>query len=111
SARDKKSIDPFSLAAKYSMEFVQIHPFRDGNGRMCRIILNAILCRYAGIIVPIGEHDEERDEYLGIKRRASQEMEGHGEYASYVLKRSLTRLRALKKKMAGKASMAKAETR
>ncbi len=32
------------------------------------MILNAILCRYAGIIVPIGEQGEERDEYMGIKK-------------------------------------------
>ncbi|KHN96028.1 Filamentation induced by cAMP/death on curing-related protein [Metarhizium album ARSEF 1941] len=78
-AEDRKGIDPFSIASKYSMEFVMIHPFQDGNGRMCRMILNAILCRYAGVIVPIGEQDEERRVYMGIKRRASQEMEGHGD--------------------------------
>ncbi|KAM0815837.1 putative Fido domain-containing protein [Seiridium cardinale] len=31
-ARTNKSIDPFSLAAKYSLEFVQIHPFRTETG-------------------------------------------------------------------------------
>lgn len=96
-------IDPFSIAAKYSLEFVSIHPFQDGNGRVCRMILNAILCRYAGIIVPIGEQAEEREEYMGIKRRASQEMEGHGEYATFVLQKAATRLREMKKKIAGKA--------
>ncbi|KAF5980912.1 fic doc family [Fusarium coicis] len=45
----KEILDPFSLAAKYSLRFVEIHPFQDGNGRMCRIILNAILFRYVGI--------------------------------------------------------------
>lgn len=95
-------IDPFSTAARYSMTFVQIHPFQDGNGRMCRMILNAILCRFAGVVIPIGEQAEEREEYMGIKRRASEEMEGHGEYATFVLKRSVTRLRELKKKLAGK---------
>jgi fido (protein-threonine AMPylation protein) len=101
-AEAKATIDPFSVAAKYSLKFVEIHPFRDGNGRMCRLILNAILCRYAGIIVPIGEQVEERNEYMEIKKRASQEMEGHGEYATFVLRRAVTRLRAIKKKLAGK---------
>ncbi|KAK4218627.1 fido domain-containing protein [Rhypophila decipiens] len=87
-------IDPFSLAAKYSLEFVSIHPFQDGNGRMCRIILNAILCRFAGpdMVIPIGEEDDEKVEYLGIKRRASEEMEGHGEYAIFVLERCVRKL-------------------
>lgn len=48
-------IDPFMLAAKYFDRFVNIHPFKDGNGRMCRLILNAILIEYAGIAVPLGE--------------------------------------------------------
>lgn len=101
-AGEAKSIDPFSIAAKYSLQFVEIHPFQDGNGRMCRMILNAILCRYAGVIVPIGETPEERKEYMGIKQRASRDMEGHGEYATFVLRRSVTRLREMKKKLAGK---------
>ncbi|OAA46377.1 Filamentation induced by cAMP/death on curing-related protein [Metarhizium rileyi] len=101
-AENKGTIDPFSVASKYSLEFVQIHPFQDGNGRMCRMILNAILCRYAGVIVPIGEESEERTVYMGIKRRASQEMEGHGEYASFVLGKACPRLREMKKKLTGK---------
>ncbi|RSM13193.1 hypothetical protein CEP52_002041 [Fusarium oligoseptatum] len=76
-------VDPFSLAAKYSLQFVDIHPFQDGNGRMCRLILNVILRRYLGIVVAIGETDEDIKEYIGIKKRASMEMEGHGEYATY----------------------------
>jgi fido (protein-threonine AMPylation protein) len=101
-AEERGTIDPFSIAAKYSLEFVQIHPFQDGNGRCCRMILNAILCRYAGVIVPIGEGDEERQEYMGIKRR-SNNMDGHGEYATFVLQRAVTRLREMKKKLTGKS--------
>ncbi|KAI1382877.1 fido domain-containing protein [Hypoxylon trugodes] len=101
-AEEKKSIDPISVAAKYSLQFVQIHPFQDGNGRVCRMILNAILCRHAGIIIPIGKTREDREEYMGIKKRSSQDMEGHGEYALFVLQKANTRLREMKKKLAGK---------
>ncbi|KAI8671762.1 Fido domain-containing protein [Fusarium keratoplasticum] len=95
-------VDPFSLAAKYSLQFVDIHPFQDGNGRMCRIILNVILRRYLGIVVAIGETDEDVREYIGIKRRASMEREGHGEYATFVLKRGTKTIQKLKQKMHGK---------
>ncbi|PNP82296.1 hypothetical protein FNYG_04485 [Fusarium nygamai] len=75
----KEVLDPFSLAAKYSLRFVDIHPFQDGNGRRCRIILNAILFLHVGIFISIGETEDEINEYINIKKRASRDMEGHGE--------------------------------
>ncbi|XXG94124.1 hypothetical protein Hte_000376 [Hypoxylon texense] len=101
-AEEKKTIDPFSIAAKYSLQFVHIHPFQDGNGRVCRMILNAILCRYAGVIVPIGEEEEEREEYMSIERRSSETMGGHGEYAVFVLRRAYPHIRDLRVKLAVK---------
>ncbi|KAF5715616.1 fic doc family [Fusarium globosum] len=95
----KEILDPFSLAAKYSLWFVEIHPFQDGNGRMCRIILNAILFRYVGIFIPIGETQDEINEYINIKKRASRDMEGHGEYATFVLKKSVRGLQKLKQRV------------
>lgn len=97
-------LDPFSLASKYSLKFVEIHPFQDGNGRMCRLILNAILLRYAGIVVAIGETEEDRVEYINIKKRASRDMEGHGEYATFVLKKAGKGIQKLKQKLQGKRS-------
>jgi Fic family protein len=99
-----QGLDPFSLAAKYSLRFVEIHPFQDGNGRMCRMILNAILFRYLGIVVTIGEMEEDRVEYIDIKKRASRDMEGHGEYATFVLKKGVRAIQRLKQKLQGKRS-------
>ncbi|KAF4550169.1 Hypothetical protein D9617_18g033600 [Elsinoe fawcettii] len=65
-------VDPYDLAAKYCHIFVNIHPFQDGNGRVCRMILNSILLKYAGVVAVIGENEEERDEYLATAGRASQ---------------------------------------
>ncbi|KAJ4268891.1 hypothetical protein NW762_002962 [Fusarium torreyae] len=96
------SLDPFSLASEYSLRFVEIHPFQDGNGRMCRMILNAILFRYVGTVVPIGEREEDRVEYINIKKRASRDMEGHGEYATFVLKKGARAIQKLKQKLQGK---------
>ncbi|KAJ4065280.1 hypothetical protein NW753_003716 [Fusarium oxysporum] len=84
------------------LRFVEIHPFQDGNGRMCRIILNAILFRYVGIFIPIGVTEEEINEYINIKKRASRDMEGHGEYATFVLKKSVRSIQKLKQKVNGK---------
>lgn len=97
------AVDPFALAAKFSLELVQIHPFLDGNGRMCRILLNVVLFRFVGIFVAIGEDETDGDEYMGIKQRSSETMEGHGEYATFVLCRSIKSLRKLKQKLHGKS--------
>jgi hypothetical protein len=55
---------PIDLAAKYCNFFVCIHPFEDGNGRMCRLIMNTILLEYASSIVAIGVGVGERERYL-----------------------------------------------
>lgn len=39
----KDSMHPILLACLMHFMFVSIHPFRDGNGRMCRLIMNYIL--------------------------------------------------------------------
>ncbi|KAJ4263640.1 hypothetical protein NW762_006464 [Fusarium torreyae] len=71
SATEKGEIDPVLLASKYCHEFVNIHPFGDGNGRMCRLILNALLLKYSGGIVCFGQNGEDRQEYLRIAVDAS----------------------------------------
>ncbi len=52
------------LAAVFMGRFVQIHPFRNGNGRMCRMIGNYVLQRYGypallwpAIVRPAGEYE------------------------------------------------------
>ena len=98
-AEQRKIFDPYTLAAKYCAEFVCIHPFLDGNGRLCRLLLNAILLKYAGNVAPIGEHEKARDEYLVIKRRYSENCEGEGEFAAMVLSRATIRLKAMRDKV------------
>lgn len=65
------NIDPVGLAAKYSHTFVNIHPFLNGNGRLCRLILNSILLKYGGTLVCIGYMKDDRNEYLRIASSAS----------------------------------------
>ncbi|CAG8112225.1 unnamed protein product [Penicillium olsonii] len=60
------TIDPISLAAKYAHIFINIHPFIDGNGRMCRLILNAMLLKFGSFLVCLGAGEEERRKYLEI---------------------------------------------
>jgi Fic family protein len=41
----KKSLHAFELAALVHLKFVKIHPFRDGNGRMTRLLMNFVLMK------------------------------------------------------------------
>lgn len=51
--KNKKKIHPILLALDFHLRYEQIHPFRDGNGRTGRMIMNKILMqnRYPPIIV------------------------------------------------------------
>lgn len=40
-----KKLHPFELACKLHAKFENIHPFRDGNGRVGRLIMNYILLK------------------------------------------------------------------
>lgn len=50
---ENKSIHPVSLAAVFHKEFIYLHPFRDGNGRLARLLSNIILakCGHPQIII------------------------------------------------------------
>jgi len=91
------AIDPVALATKYAHVFVNIHPFIDGNGRMCRLILNSMLLKFGSFIVCLGEQENDRLTYLDIAANASmlevmyedaeeeEKPKLHKELASFVL--------------------------
>lgn len=60
------TIDPIAIASKYTHIFVNIHPFIDGNGRMCRLILNSILLKLGSFLVCIGDNEQDRSLYLDV---------------------------------------------
>jgi len=89
------TLDPIMLAAKYCHIFVNIHPFLDGNGRVCRLILNAILLKFGNIIVCLGGDISARDTYLEVASGASQlesSYEGREEEEKPVMHKELASL-------------------
>ena len=73
------TVDPYEMAARYKHRSVNIHPFVDGNDRVCRLIMNTILLRYVGHLCIFGSTNDEVHTYLGIayrRGRKSEEEEG-----------------------------------
>lgn len=112
-AEENGGIDAYALAARYHHQFVMIHPFGDGNGRMTRIILNVLLLKYAGHVVPIGG-DDDKDDYLSVVTRGREifdreDMEveffnqtSHLETAEFILTKSRANLERMRASVSGK---------
>lgn len=99
-AQKTGEIDPYTVAARYHHQFIMIHPFGDGNGRVSRIILNVLLLKYAHRIALFGRHDEEKEKYLAVVRKCRKifdqednevdfaKQTSHQELAGFVLEKS-----------------------
>ncbi len=69
--KQNKNLHPVELAALFSMKFVSVHPFTDGNGRICRLLMNYILKKnnYPEINIYV----KDRNNYLRAVRAANEE--------------------------------------
>lgn len=64
----KNGVHPVEYAARIHKEFVFIHPFIDGNGRVARLLMNAALMQAGYIIAVIPP--VRRAEYIGALEKA-----------------------------------------
>ena len=65
----REEIDPAVRVVLGHFIFVYIHPYMDGNGRMARFLMNAMLAGggYPWTVIPV----ERRDEYMQALEQAS----------------------------------------
>lgn len=73
---EKNRFHPLLLIANFVVEFLKIHPFEDGNGRLSRVLTNLLLLRSGYQFVQYVSHEQiverRKDEYY-LALRKSQE--------------------------------------
>ncbi len=69
--KNKNNYHSFELATLISMQFVTIHPFIDGNGRVSRLLMNFLLSK--GNYPWINIYNKYRQRYLQAVRKANDE--------------------------------------
>lgn len=79
-------VHPVIQAAKIHKELVTIHPFSDGNGRISRLVMNAVLIQNG--FLPVQIHPVIRQEYIDSLRYA-QIMHDDSEFVELILQQEI----------------------
>lgn len=69
----EKKYHPLLIVGNFLVEFLQIHPFQDGNGRLSRVLNNLLLLKEGYLYMPYVSHeklveDNKPDYYLALRK-------------------------------------------
>jgi len=69
----EKKYHPLLIVSSFLVEFLKIHPFQDGNGRLSRILTNLFLLKYGYLYMPYASHekfieDHKPEYYLALRK-------------------------------------------
>lgn len=72
-ALEDKKYHPLLIAGNFLVEFLNIHPFTDGNGRVSRILTNLLLLKMGYLYMPYVSHeklieDKKVDYYIALRK-------------------------------------------
>jgi Fic family protein len=72
-ALEQKLYHPLFIIGNFLVEFLHIHPFQDGNGRLSRIITNLLLLKEGYLYMPYVSHeklieDNKPEYYLALRK-------------------------------------------
>jgi Fic family protein len=80
---DFKDVHPLAVIGNFISEFLKIHPFQDGNGRLSRILTNLLLLKAGYAFVPYASHERiverKKDDYYVALRRSQKTFGGDTE--------------------------------
>lgn len=87
-SENKHKLPPVTLASVFHNQFVYIHPFSDGNGRVARLLLNFILIKHAYFPVII-MNDEKQKYYIALRQSKTGDMTPFIRYLSDICRTQL----------------------
>ena len=69
----KKKYHPLIIIGNFLVEFLNVHPFQDGNGRLSRVLTNLLLLKEGYLYAPYVSHeklveDNKPDYYVALRR-------------------------------------------
>ena len=72
-ALKEKKIHPLVVIGNFLVEFLMIHPFQDGNGRLSRVLTNLLLLQQGYLYTPYVSHeklaeDNKPDYYMALRK-------------------------------------------
>ncbi|MBI2118266.1 MAG: Fic family protein [Elusimicrobia bacterium] len=75
-AFEKKALHPLIVTGNFIVEFLNIHPFQDGNGRASRILTNLLLLQSGYLYMPYVSHeklieDHKTEYYIALRKSQS----------------------------------------
>lgn len=94
---------PVKIAALLHLKFVTIHPFRDGNGRTARLLMNFELVKHGYLIINIQPDKDSRTAYMEALRLAQVKKQNQdflnlvGDYEEFELKDRIQLLTRIEK--------------
>lgn len=88
-ALESKKSHSLIIIGNFLVEFLNIHPFKDGNGRMSRILTNLLLLQASYLYMPYISHeklieDQKPQYYLALRKSQKTFKKGVGDIAPWL---------------------------
>ena len=78
-----RKYNPLLVVGNFIVEFLNIHPFQDGNGRLSRVLTNLLLLKEGYVYMPYVSHEklieDNKSEYYIALRKSQKTIKGKGE--------------------------------